>query len=72
MNRVREVIKHTEKWLKTKEGQNHIIKYVKRVEFELQTPPPESSDQVCINLSILDAKLAEVGMLSDDFFEKTY
>lgn len=69
-NRVREVTKCTEKWLKTKEGQNHIIKYVKKVELELRTPSPESSDQVCINLSVLDAKLADMGILSDAFFEK--
>ena len=43
---------------------------MKKVELELRTPSPESSDQVCINLSVLDAKLADMGILSDAFFEK--
>jgi hypothetical protein len=67
--RVRQVVKQTQKWLKTKQAQNPIIKYMKRIEVELKTPPPEASSPVSICLSILDGKLAQIGLLTDAFFE---
>jgi hypothetical protein len=67
---VNKALKKTTIWLKTKEGKNEIEKFLKRIGIELQSPAADLCNHALINSSILDGKLASVGILSDIFYEK--
>lgn len=70
-DRVDKVANDSKRWLlETNAGQEQIVKFVKRLKEQLKTPSTESSNIVLITLSILDGKLASIGMLQDIFFEK--
>lgn len=70
LRKVREVTKDRQHWLNTKNGKENVKKYLNQIQSELRVPPEEASDLICIILSVLDGKLAEIGMLSESFFDK--
>ncbi len=70
-DRVDKVANNSKRWLlETNEGQEQVVKFVKRFKEQLKTPSIESSNIVLITLSVLDGNLASIGMLQDEFFEK--
>lgn len=66
-DRVVQIVDKTNKWLTTKQGQNDVLKELRRIESLLKSPPPCLSQSNLIALSLLDGKLGQKGILVDSF-----
>ncbi len=70
VTRVDKVIKEARRWINTMQGQNDVLKKLKRIEMKLKSPPPILSECSMIALALLDGKLAERGILAEKFLTK--